>query len=119
MTPTFVLDRKSKSLNNRHCSRLPPHDPFPILDEWITLQGTWHPFAWLIHEMIRQAPLIFDDADVRFRSEEQKPEQPPLLPPSPPRPFSDLGRVDYAARHLASFRLADPRNDPSGAAHFR
>ena len=44
-----------------------------LVDEWITLQGIWHPLAWQpeivarrIISWISQAPLIFDDADVRF-----------------------------------------------------
>jgi uncharacterized heparinase superfamily protein len=44
-----------------------------LVDEWITLQGTWHPVAWRpeivsrrIIAWLTQATLILDDADVRF-----------------------------------------------------
>jgi uncharacterized heparinase superfamily protein len=44
-----------------------------LVDEWITLQGTWHPVAWRPETVSRrvtawltQATLILDDADVRF-----------------------------------------------------
>ncbi len=44
-----------------------------LVDEWITLQGTWHPVAWRPETVARrviawltQATLILDDADVRF-----------------------------------------------------
>jgi uncharacterized heparinase superfamily protein len=44
-----------------------------LVDEWITLQGTWHPVAWRPETTARrviawlaQATLILDDADVRF-----------------------------------------------------
>jgi uncharacterized heparinase superfamily protein len=44
-----------------------------LVDEWITLQGGWHPLAWRPETVARrivawltQAPLILDDADVRF-----------------------------------------------------
>jgi uncharacterized heparinase superfamily protein len=44
-----------------------------LVDEWISLQGTWHPIAWQpevvsrrIMSWLCQAMLILDDADVRF-----------------------------------------------------
>jgi uncharacterized heparinase superfamily protein len=44
-----------------------------LVDEWITLQGSWHPLAWKPETLARriiawltQATLILDDADVRF-----------------------------------------------------
>jgi uncharacterized heparinase superfamily protein len=44
-----------------------------LVDEWIALQGTWHPIAWQpeivarrILSWLSQATLILDDADVRF-----------------------------------------------------
>ena len=44
-----------------------------LVDEWIALQGTWHPVAWQpeivarrIISWLSQATLILDDADVRF-----------------------------------------------------
>src|SRR5262249_12863440 len=44
-----------------------------LVDEWITLQGSWHPVAWRPEIVARrviawltQATLILDDADVRF-----------------------------------------------------
>src|SRR5262245_4540202 len=44
-----------------------------LVDEWITLQGTWHPLAWRSETTARriiawltQATLILDDADERF-----------------------------------------------------
>ena len=44
-----------------------------LVDEWITLQGTWHPLAWRTETTARrviawltQATLILDDADLRF-----------------------------------------------------
>src|ERR1700722_15041772 len=44
-----------------------------LVDEWITLQGTWDPLAWRPETLARrgiswppQATLILDDADVRF-----------------------------------------------------
>src|SRR5215471_8674618 len=44
-----------------------------LVDEWITLQGSWHGFAWRpeiiarrIIAWLTQATLILDDADVRF-----------------------------------------------------
>jgi len=44
-----------------------------LVDEWISLQGSWHPFAWRPETLSRrviawlaQATLILDDADVRF-----------------------------------------------------
>jgi uncharacterized heparinase superfamily protein len=44
-----------------------------LVDEWISLQGFWHPLAWRpetvarrIIAWITQATLILDDADVRF-----------------------------------------------------
>jgi uncharacterized heparinase superfamily protein len=44
-----------------------------LVDEWIILQGTWHPFAWRsdilarrIISWLTQATLILHDADVRF-----------------------------------------------------
>jgi uncharacterized heparinase superfamily protein len=44
-----------------------------LVDEWIALQGTWHPIAWQpeivsrrIISWLSQATLILDDADVRF-----------------------------------------------------
>jgi uncharacterized heparinase superfamily protein len=44
-----------------------------LVDEWIALQGTWHPIAWQPEVVSRrliswlsQATLILDDADVRF-----------------------------------------------------
>ena len=44
-----------------------------LVDEWMTLQGSWHPVAWRpdvlsrrIISWLSQAPLILQDADVRF-----------------------------------------------------
>jgi uncharacterized heparinase superfamily protein len=44
-----------------------------LVDEWITLQGSWHPVAWQpeivarrIISFLCQATLILDDADMRF-----------------------------------------------------
>ncbi|HEY1542524.1 MAG TPA: heparinase II/III family protein [Xanthobacteraceae bacterium] len=44
-----------------------------LVDEWMSLQGTWHPAAWRPETVARrviawltQATLILDDADVRF-----------------------------------------------------
>ncbi len=44
-----------------------------LVDEWITLQGSWHPVAWRsdvlsrrIISWLSQAPLVLQDADVRF-----------------------------------------------------
>jgi uncharacterized heparinase superfamily protein len=44
-----------------------------LVDEWITLQGSWHPVAWRADVLSRriiswlsQAPLVLQDADVRF-----------------------------------------------------
>jgi uncharacterized heparinase superfamily protein len=44
-----------------------------LIDEWITLQGSWHPLAWRpdvlsrrIISWLSQAPLVLQDADVRF-----------------------------------------------------
>jgi uncharacterized heparinase superfamily protein len=44
-----------------------------LVDEWITLQGAWHPLAWRpdvlsrrILSWLSQAPLVLQDADVRF-----------------------------------------------------
>src|SRR6201987_448518 len=44
-----------------------------LVDEWITLQGSWHPLAWRpdvlsrrIISWLSQAPLLLQDADVRF-----------------------------------------------------
>ena len=44
-----------------------------LVDEWITLQGAWHPVAWRsdvlsrrIISWLSQAPLVLQDADVRF-----------------------------------------------------
>jgi uncharacterized heparinase superfamily protein len=44
-----------------------------LVDEWITLQGSWHPIAWRpdvlsrrIIAWLSQAPLVLQDADVRF-----------------------------------------------------
>jgi len=44
-----------------------------LVDEWITLQGSWHPIAWQpevvarrIMSWLSQATLILDDADLRF-----------------------------------------------------
>src|SRR5580693_3479114 len=44
-----------------------------LVDEWITLQGSWHPVAWRpdvlsrrIISWLRQAPLVLQDADGRF-----------------------------------------------------
>ena len=44
-----------------------------LVDEWIILQGTWHPFAWRpdilarrIIAWLTQATLILHDADIRF-----------------------------------------------------
>jgi uncharacterized heparinase superfamily protein len=44
-----------------------------LVDEWITLQGTWHPLAWRpdvlsrrIISWLSQATLVLQDADVRF-----------------------------------------------------
>lgn len=44
-----------------------------LVDDWITLQGRWHPLGWRVDILSRrviswlsQAPLILQDADVRF-----------------------------------------------------
>src|SRR5580693_8071343 len=44
-----------------------------LVDEWITLQGSWHPIAWRpdvlsrrIISWLSQAPLVLQDADGRF-----------------------------------------------------
>jgi uncharacterized heparinase superfamily protein len=44
-----------------------------LVDEWITLQGSWHPVAWRADVLSRriiswlsQAPLVLQDADVKF-----------------------------------------------------
>src|ERR1700732_2291855 len=44
-----------------------------LVDEWISLQGSWHPVAWQpeivarrIISLLCQATLILDDADLRF-----------------------------------------------------
>jgi uncharacterized heparinase superfamily protein len=44
-----------------------------LMDEWITLQGSWHPVAWRpdvlsrrIISWLSQATLVFQDADLRF-----------------------------------------------------
>jgi uncharacterized heparinase superfamily protein len=44
-----------------------------LIDEWITLQGSWHPLAWRpdvlsrrVISWLSQAALILQDADVRF-----------------------------------------------------
>ena len=44
-----------------------------LVDDWITLQGRWHPLGWRADVLARriiswlsQAPLILQDADVRF-----------------------------------------------------
>jgi uncharacterized heparinase superfamily protein len=44
-----------------------------LVDEWISLQGAWHPIAWRpdvvsrrIISWLSQAPLVLQDADVRF-----------------------------------------------------
>jgi uncharacterized heparinase superfamily protein len=44
-----------------------------LVDEWITIQGSWHPIAWQpeivarrIMSWLSQATLILDDADLRF-----------------------------------------------------
>src|SRR5216683_4060523 len=44
-----------------------------LVDEWIALQGTWHPIAWRpeilsrrIISWLSQAPLVLQDADARF-----------------------------------------------------
>jgi uncharacterized heparinase superfamily protein len=44
-----------------------------LVDEWITLQGSWHPIAWRsdvlsrrIISWLSQATLVLQDADVRF-----------------------------------------------------
>src|ERR1700734_3321974 len=44
-----------------------------LVDEWITLQGSWHPVAWRsdvlsrrIISWLSQSPLVLQDADVRF-----------------------------------------------------
>ena len=44
-----------------------------LVDEWITLQGSWHPLAWRpdvlsrrIISWLSQATLVLQDADVRF-----------------------------------------------------
>jgi uncharacterized heparinase superfamily protein len=44
-----------------------------LVDEWIALQGSWHPVAWRpdvlsrrIISWLSQAPLVLQDADVRF-----------------------------------------------------
>jgi uncharacterized heparinase superfamily protein len=44
-----------------------------LVDEWITLQGSWHPIAWRpevvsrrVISWLSQAPLVLQDADIRF-----------------------------------------------------
>ena len=44
-----------------------------LVDEWITLQGSWHPIAWRpdvlsrrIISWLSHSPLVLEDADVRF-----------------------------------------------------
>ena len=44
-----------------------------LVDEWMTLQGCWHPLGWRVDVLSRriiswlsQAPLVLQDADVRF-----------------------------------------------------
>ena len=44
-----------------------------LVDEWITIQGSWHPIAWRpeivarrLMSWLSQATLILDDADLRF-----------------------------------------------------
>jgi uncharacterized heparinase superfamily protein len=44
-----------------------------LVDEWINLQGRWHPLGWRVDVLSRrviswlsQAPMILQDADVRF-----------------------------------------------------
>jgi uncharacterized heparinase superfamily protein len=44
-----------------------------LIDEWIALQGSWHPIAWRpeilarrITSWLSQAPLVLNDADVQF-----------------------------------------------------
>jgi uncharacterized heparinase superfamily protein len=44
-----------------------------LIDEWISLQGSWHPIGWRADVLSRriitwlcQAPLVLDDADVQF-----------------------------------------------------
>lgn len=44
-----------------------------LVDEWMALQGSWHPLAWRADVLSRrliswlsQAPLVLQDADVRF-----------------------------------------------------
>jgi uncharacterized heparinase superfamily protein len=44
-----------------------------LVDEWMALQGSWHPIAWRpdvlsrrIISWLSQAPLVLQDADVRF-----------------------------------------------------
>jgi uncharacterized heparinase superfamily protein len=44
-----------------------------LVDEWITLQGSWHPIGWRpdvlsrrIISWLSQAPLVLQDADVQF-----------------------------------------------------
>ena len=44
-----------------------------LVDEWITLQGSWHPLAWRpdvlsrrIISWLSQSPFVLQDADVRF-----------------------------------------------------
>ena len=44
-----------------------------LIDEWITLQGSWHPLAWRpdvlsrrVISWLSQAALVLQDADVRF-----------------------------------------------------
>jgi uncharacterized heparinase superfamily protein len=44
-----------------------------LVDEWMALQGSWHPIAWRADVLSRriiswlsQAPLVLQDADVRF-----------------------------------------------------
>jgi len=44
-----------------------------LVDEWITLQGAWHPLGWRpdvlsrrIISWLTQAPLVLQDADLRF-----------------------------------------------------
>jgi uncharacterized heparinase superfamily protein len=44
-----------------------------LVDEWIALQGAWHPIAWRpdvlsrrVISWLSQAPLVLQDADVRF-----------------------------------------------------
>ena len=88
-----------------------------LVDEWIALQGAWHPIAWQpeivarrIISWLSQAPLILHDADVQLLS--PLPAQPDA-PGALPAPHRDRG-----ARRRAAAAGAD-RAHLCGAVHGR